>query len=284
MEVNRTKIPVIVVTILVLGMNGFGDEISPNDVLKKVAAAYNALETYKAKGTIVAEYDSGGVKGNTETSFSILLKKPNLYLISWTQKILHSAFCMSQSGAVCSDGSQPYFCSMNKCWKVGSDEMALAAATGVSGGAAYTIPSFFLPALQQPAPFSRLIAPKMRKSEKVGEEDCYVICGSSAVSKKEILWVSKTDYLIRKYYRSFEKVAGEKQMPKMTDRELEEAVKSLGLKVTEEKLRNARRMMVEAREEMTGSITELHTDISSPALTKNDFKFALPEGTVLKEP
>ena len=34
---------------------------------------------------------------------------------------------------------------------------------------------------------------------------------------------------------------------------------------------------------MKGSSTELHTNVSSPKLNRSDFKFALPEGTVLKD-
>ena len=35
--------------------------------------------------------------------------------------------------------------------------------------------------------------------------------------------------------------------------------------------------------DMKGSSTEVHTDISSPKLSKNAFKYSPPEGTVLKE-
>ena len=89
------------------------------------------------------------MKMNTETSFSILLKKPNLYLISWTQKNMPMAG-MTQGGAVWSDGTQPYLYMgvMNAYSKMGSDEMALASATGISGGAANTIPSLFLLGVQ----------------------------------------------------------------------------------------------------------------------------------------
>ena len=34
---------------------------------------------------------------------------------------------------------------------------------------------------------------------------------------------------------------------------------------------------------MKGSSTELHTTVSSPELDEGDFRFALPEGTVLKD-
>jgi len=77
-------------------------------------------------------------------------------------------------------------------------------------------------------------------------------------------------------------------MPEMTDEQIEEAIKGMGLEVTEENKKNMREKMEKSAEmlktvKMKGSSTEVHADISSPELNKNDFKVALPEGTVLKE-
>ena len=55
-------------------------------MFKKVVAAYDGLDTYSAEGTIVADLDTGIATTKLETSFTIKLKKPNLYLISWEQK------------------------------------------------------------------------------------------------------------------------------------------------------------------------------------------------------
>lgn len=285
----RTRIIAIAITLLILGKNCFGDDISPSNILEKVVATYKSMKTYKTEGTITSDIDTGGMKMNTETSFSILLKKPNLYLISWTQKNMPMPG-MAQSGAVWSDGTQPYLYMgmMNAYSKMTNDEIALSSATGISGGAAFTIPSLFLSVFKdQPNPFFRLMDPKIERIEKVIEEDCYVLSGASWISKKETLWVSKTTYLIRKYYRSLESPEGGRQMPKMTDEQLESAIKGMGQEVSEESKKNIREMMEGSTEmlktmNIKGSSTEIHTNISSPKLNKNDFKFALPEGAVLK--
>ena len=287
---TRTRIAALAISMFMLGMNTFGDDISPNELLEKVAATYEAAKTYKAEGTITSDIDTGGMTMKIETSFSILLKKPNLYLISWTQKNMTMPG-MVQSGAVWSDGTQPYLHMgmMNAYSKMTSDEIALGGATGISGGAAFTIPSLFLSVFKdQPAPFSRLKDPKIEKIEKVGEEDCYVLTGPSSISRKETLWVSKTSYLIRKYCRSFEPPEGGAAIPEMTDEQLEEAIKGMGQEVTEESKKNMRKMMERSKSmlktaKLKGSSTEVHANISSPELDKNDFKFALPEDTVLKD-
>jgi len=284
------RVIALATTMLMLGTNAFGDDISPNEILKKVAATYKSLKTYKAEGTITTDIDTDGMKMKTETSFSILLKKPNLYLVFWTQQNVPLPG-MVQSGAVWSDGTQPYLYMgiKNAYSKMISDEFALSSATGISGGAAFTIPSLFLPVFkEQPAPFSRLKDPEIEKTEKVGEEDCYVLSGPSAISKKEVFWVSKTSCLIRKYYRSLELPESGPALPEMTDEQLEEAIKGMGQEVTDESKKNLKDMMERSRKRLKtmktkGSSTELHANVASPELNKSDFKFVLPEGTVLKD-
>ena len=287
---NGTRTVALVATMFMLGTNVCGEDIPPNEILERVAAAYKDMTTYKAEGTISSDISTGGTKMKTETSFRILLKKPNLYLISWMQENVTTP-SSSQSGAVWSDGTQPYLYMgmMNAYSKVGRDELALGGATGISGGAAFTIPSLFLPVFMGvPAPFSRLKAPQIEMTQKVGEEDCYVISGPSSVSKKEAFWVSKTDYVIKKYYRSLEIPEGGTLIPEMTDEQLEEAINAMGEEVTEESKKNMSEMMESSRTmlktmKMKGSSVELHTNVSSPQLDKRDFTFALPEGTILKD-
>lgn len=285
-----TKLVALTITLLLLGTNAFGEETSPNEILSKVEDAYRALKTYKAEGTIVSDIDTGQMKIKTETSFSILLKKPNLYLISWTQKNMPMPG-MVQSGAVWSEGIQPYLYMsvMNAYSKISSDETALASATGISGGAAFTIPSLFLPVFKDPpAPFSRLRNPRIERTDKIAEEDCYVISGPSTISKEETFWVSKTTHLLQKYCRSFEPPEGGRPMPEMTDEQLEETLKGMGKEVTEENKKSMREMMKNSQAmlkttKLKGSSTELHVKISSPELKQSDFKFTLPEDTALKD-
>lgn len=251
------------------------------------------MDTYKAEGTTTSNIDTNGTKMTVETAFSILLKKPNQYLISWAQQPAVTGM-PQQSGAVWSDGTQPflYMGILDAYSKMSGDEMALAAATGISGGAAFTIPSLFLPRLKgQPVSFSRLKDAKIQTSEKVAGEDCYVISGPSEISKEETFWISKTSYLIRQYRRSFEspeKDAEAAEAAEVTDEQLEEALKAMGMDVTEASKQNMKEMMDKSSKmlensDLKGFTTELHASISSPELNKDDFTFALPNGTILKD-
>lgn len=286
----RIKSLFVFAIIAMLSGHSSAEELTPSEIFEKVKAAYKSMETYQAEGTITSNVETPGTKLNTKASFSILLKKPNLYLITWGQD-KGALPGISQSGAVWSDGTQPYLYMgiMNAYSKIGRDELALAAATGISGGVADTIPSLFFSAFPgQGGLFLTMKSPQIEKSEKVGEDDCYVISGSSSTSKKEAFWVSKKSYLIRKYYQSLESPKGGRAIPEMTEAQLEEAIKALGQEVTEESKKNMRKIMTTSTSmlkntEMKGFSTELHAKVSSPELHKSDFKFALPEGVVLKD-
>jgi len=235
----------------------------------------------------------GGQKVKLETTFTIKLKKPNLYLVTWEQAMpaMMAMASPKQTGAVWSDGTAPYlYLGVSKSYsKLGSDEVALGAATGISNGAANTIPAIFLSVFKTaPAPFSRLVDPKLQPDEPIDGEDCYVISGGSTATKNETYWISKKSHLIRQFSRSLEPPEGGFKAPEMTDEKLDEAIKAMGQEVTPERRDAMRNMMKSAQEMMKtakiqGTTIERHTKIDSPNLAPTDFTFQVPAGTALKE-
>ena len=265
-------------------------DLSSDEILEKTREMYAGMDTYRSEGVITSDIDTGGTKMKMETSFSILLKKPDMYRITWTQKGMPMPG-MSQSGAVWSDGTQPYLYMgiMQSYSKIEGDDMALASATGISGGVAHTIPSFFITSSIGTAdPFSGLNNPRIEKIENVGDEECYVIAGDSAISKDVKFWISKKDFMIRKFYRSLEMPEKPIEMPEMTDEMIEESLKALGQDATEESKESMRKMMKGAGTmletmQLKGYTEELHKDITSPDLQASDFVFEVPAGTTLKD-
>ena len=154
--------------------------------------------------------------------------------------------------------------------------------------ALHTIPSLFLSVFkQQGSSFARLIEPKLKESGQVEMDDCYVISGSSASSKKETYWISKKTFLIRRYVRSLEPPEGGIKMPKMNDEQLEASIKAMGQEPTERKL--AMKKTMEQAEGMMkqmnvkGTSTETHSNITAPKLSAEYFVFKVPADAVLKE-
>jgi outer membrane lipoprotein-sorting protein len=287
----RAKTTIVWLALLLAGNICVAEETDPSAIFKKVIAAYDALDTYSAEGTIVADLDTGIATTKLETSFTIKLKKPNLYLISWEQK--NPLIPFTQAGAVWNDGSQPFlymFTGNSKAYsKIKGDETALGGATGISGGAAHTVPSLFLSVFkQQGSPFARLIESKLEESAQVEMDDCYVISGRSASSKKETYWISKKTFLIRRYVRSLEPPEGGIKMPKMNDEQLETSIKAMGQEPTEERKLAMKKMMEHAEGMMKqmnvkGTSTETHSNITAPKLSAEDFVFKVPADAVLKE-
>jgi hypothetical protein len=253
------------ITILLMSINAFGDDISPGAILKQVADTYKTMETYKVEGTINNETEARGTKSGSKFSFSILLKKPNLYLITWKQT--NAPPDRNISIAAWHDETQPYmyFGMSNSYAKIKSDEMALHIVM-VMKGPSLNLPSLFLPSIKgHEKPFSWLKNPKIEKVEKIGEENCYVISGTSSYYKREVLWVSKTGYLIRKYYHSEEPPEGGSRWPGMTDEDI------IRQKENEEARKHIKR---------TGFHSEVYAEISSPEVNRDNFDFALPESAV----
>jgi hypothetical protein len=262
------------------------ENIDPSIILNKILSKYKSLETYSSNGTIVSNAEVGATKIQTTTTFSIKLKKPNFYLVTWSQTGV-----MPQVGAVWNDGTQPYLYmgTANAYSKIGDDVSALGAATGISGGAAFTIPSLFLPALTDKIfILSRLKNLAIEKSEPIRGEDCYVLTGSSDASKKETFWISKSSSFILKYERSLEPPAGGVVIPNISEEDLEKSLSAMGKPVTEESKKQMREMLQTAQTNLQnsglrGSSIETHIDISSPNMTPNDFHFTLPQGAILKD-
>jgi outer membrane lipoprotein-sorting protein len=267
-----------------------GAELSAEEVLKKVESTYKSLKTYQAEGVVENDFQLSGNPVKTKTTFSMSLQKPNQYLIRWEQTDFPMPG-MNQAGSVWSNGSQPflYMEPMNAYAKIADDDTAIASATGISGGVAFTVPSLFLSIFEkQPTHLSRLIDPKLLSSEKIEGDDCYVLRGSSDVSKEETFWISKANFLIRQYRHSLEPPEGGRKIPEIDDAQLEESIKAMGREVTEESKQEIREMMEQAEEilassDVKGTITETYTKLSSQPLKTEDFNFDLPQGVVLKD-
>lgn len=270
--------------VMMLGRSAPAADITPGELLAEVAKKYREMDTYESEGTITSDIDTGNMKMTMETTFTVRLKKPNLFLITWTQKMPMGG--MEMPGAVWHDGTQNgfYMGAMNT-WSVMKDEsMALAAATGVSGGAANTIPKLFMTGLEEMMdPFFMLDEPVMEEEETIDGEECYVISASSIVWKKITYWISKSDRHIVKFAHSLEPPEGEKlEIPEMTDEMIEETLGMMGEEVTEESKKRIRDMMDQSREMMEevklkGLSTEQHAKISSPELSAADFRYELPK-------
>ena len=257
-------------------MAAFGSgEPTAQEVIEKVQAMYRDLETYETKGSVVSNLILNGVENKTETSFLIRLKKPDLYLISWTEKSSEKPG-KSKTDAVWKDGKQAYeySSSRNAYAKAEDDRMAFSSVH-------YEVPPLFFPDLDLGYPdLPRMKDARIDRTEVVAGEECYVITGSTEHRGGLTFWISKSRHFI---VQRSEDIAN----PKIdSDLQLRrhEAMKG---RIPDELWEFGKKAMEESRKlfethEIGGLSTETHTRTSTPDLSEEDFRFALPKDAALE--
>lgn len=78
--------------------------------------------------------------------------------------------------------------------------MALAGATGVSGGSAHAVPSLLMPANASGALITNLLEPRLLESNKLAGIDCFRVEGEQTYGDHDttVIWIDRETYLIRR--------------------------------------------------------------------------------------
>ena len=259
-------------------------EPAAEEIIQEVLARYMTLQSYSAVGQVVSDMDMSNIdipelkserfseelknikefqdalkdSQKLKHTFSIKLAKPNLYCIQWQQKV-HEWF--SNTGAVwSSDGKEHFLVSAGQKSSLKSRLFALGAATGVSGGAANTIPSLFFD--QIASILHNLRGVSKQQDEEIDDDRCYVLSGQLAGMTMNF-WISKKTFLIRQRQQILGSTDGIK-MPQFSEDSIKMSLESAGEEITEEKISQRKEMLKSAKYimvKMKGTITETHRDI-----------------------
>jgi outer membrane lipoprotein-sorting protein len=264
---------VLFVFFLGVGTVSVGAETRPSvsDFLGQVQATYDKVQSYSSVGDITSDFSRPGT-GHKESpfnySFSIKLARPNLYRIEWE---MHSPN-MTMKGAAWSAGDGNFVSLPGQTNPFHPKDLttALAMATGVSGGAAATIPGVFFSMGNDD--LKRLKDAAFGPDAAIEGDPCYVITGNAAPIKAT-LWISRKSKLIRQMRTD---LSGPMKMPEITDQEASRVVELMGQKPTAEAIQRMKAQMASARTMMGSGITgfsiQVHRKIVvNPALRKADF-------------
>jgi len=200
--------------------------------------------------------------------FAIKLARPQMYKIVWEQE--NSFF--STKGTVWSDGESRYVMMGGQITQPADTETAIALATGVSGGAANTIPSIFFD-LAGNGITSGSNTAVLSGGELVEGEDCYVV-KVHAEHLDRTFWISKESKLIR---REMTVTSGHVEVPELTENDAIQVLQSMGQRATAEAIRNLRTMMANTNE-LSKSIKssymiETHREIkTNDPMSPGDFR------------
>jgi RNA polymerase sigma factor (sigma-70 family) len=177
------------VTVAIAQNVGGTDGLTAQEIANKSAAAYAALTSYSDEGKTVSSIGTTTVAPH---QFTIKLARPDLYRVEWGQKI---GFYDQKGTAWCA-GAGDFMAMGNSTNHCSDKESALSGATGISGGAAASIPGTFFK-MNWGNQFGAAMKSATRiADEKIGDTDCYVLTDAKG-GRTKTLWIGKQDFLIR---------------------------------------------------------------------------------------
>ncbi len=268
----------------------WAEEPTPEILIKQVINTYRSLETYRVSGhtdTELTQFNQGGKVSNRTHRFTILLKKPNGYLITWEDDF--PPFKTALQGAAWNAGSQAYvYSQITKGYmKIPKDDVNLYSQAGVSTGSTTTIPELFFAFFpEKDLRLSKLNDPVVKGREEIAGEQCYVLEGRD---KNAVFtyWISVHNFYIRQYTFHTHNPNGQERDLELTEEEAIEVLQSRGVEPTRERIESTMRMAEMAKKAMQNQRSQLITtdhfsDISLPTVSAEDLQFAVPEGIPLK--
>lgn len=161
-------------------------------IIKTMAAKYAHLNSYQ---------DTGEVKNSLllmNQPFKTYFKRPHFFRFSWIET--HPLRFLKTNRMVWCDGKNAYsyWGDLKRFLKEDNLDLAIAGATGVSSGAAHTIPRLLSESVSGFS-LTELKDVQVIKEQQFEGVMCYVVYGmhpSWDISYK--LWIGKDDYLVRK--------------------------------------------------------------------------------------
>jgi hypothetical protein len=179
------------------GARGQSKDIPPQVIVQMMAARYETVSSYQDSGVVETVSADLPTTRSTDIFFKTYFTRPLKLRFEWMS---YSPFSSPERNVVWSDGAKAFGFYSFQPEKIDEDEdvsMALAGATGVSRGAAHTVPELML---KDVGGFSLL---DLKKISSQGEErfegaDCYVLEGYHHTGEAWRLWIGKKDLLLRK--------------------------------------------------------------------------------------
>ncbi len=167
-------------------------------IIDKIAHAYSSCKSYYDEGvvTTVFFHDKLG-KRTTKRPFTTAFVRPDRFRFEFKNRRGEEEW---DQYIVWRDGG-----SVHTWWSIqpgiknrNSLGMALAGATGVSGGSAHKIPKLLMPDEIKGWNLANLIDPELLDDEDVNAISCSKIQGKHLSGDVNTLWVEKRSYLVRK--------------------------------------------------------------------------------------
>jgi hypothetical protein len=174
------------------------------------------MQSYSSVGEVTSNVVIPGMGSQqAHFAFSMKLARPDLYRIEWEQ---HSPY-MNTSGTLWSAGAGNFVTVPGQTNPIQPKDMttALSMATGISGGAAATIPAIFFD-----LSFNSLkgLDAAFEPDADIEGDPCYVITGKYKTTGVT-MWISQKSTLIRQIRNDF---SAPTKIPDMTDEQAKSVI------------------------------------------------------------
>ena len=180
---------------------GSADEPKPEvlnaqDVLDRMAKAYAGCQSYRDSGVVKSVFVRGEGNRTEEISFTTAFIRPDRFRFEYKQK---GRGIQELHHIVWSKGKE-----VHEWWSIkpGVEEpkslgLALAGATGVSGGSAHTVPALLLPKEVRGRRLTQIAEAKRVEDAKLDMVDCFRVEGKFDESPMT-LWIDQRSFLVRR--------------------------------------------------------------------------------------
>jgi len=230
-------------------------ELTADEILAKLNAAYKGLTSYSAQAIAVGTVDSSQINPAMKepvvltTKLSLRLGRPSFYRMEWER----DAGKQQIKGAVWDSGKGDFLHAGTLTTKEKTPEAAFTKAAAASATLGPYIAALFFSATNSPGAIIKDYS--KTNSETLDSQKCYVLTGE-VDSRRMLFWIRKSDFLI-------------------AQTEL-----ILGGKVNEAELAGlsyAQKAAKERAAKLRGNFTETYQDIVvNKPLNPNDFESSFP--------
>lgn len=169
--------------------------LTPEAILKRMARAYAQCTSYQDTGVVETTYHEATSGRIEKMPFKTYFKRPNLLRFEWTD---YNPWKEGRTSVVWSNGKEVFI-----YWEPDRYEReetlggGIAGATGVSGGAAHTVPRMLLEEISG-FTLTELTNLSLAPDEEFEGESCYHIKGKHPLGDPYEVWIGKRDFLLRK--------------------------------------------------------------------------------------
>lgn len=173
-------------------------QLTGKQIIDKMAHAYSSCKSYYDEGVVTTVFHDKRGRRTEKLSFTTAFARPDRFRFEFRE--FRNGGQEYEQYIVWRDGE-----SVRTWWSIQpgienetSLGMAIAGATGVSGGSAYTIPSLLLPDEIGGRGLTDLTRLEVLDDEDVNAVPCSKIQGRERSGDVNTLWVEKGSYLVRK--------------------------------------------------------------------------------------